>query len=185
MKKHSSLFKMLVLAVMLCVLSATGIIAITALADEGTNEMIEIKAAFDKSYLVEGTKEWTDNHVGKFQYTVYYDTAKGDTVAGYKGTPVVIYTVNHPNVVKAGTDSNVDIIKSMLDRGYVVIVADYLNTESDSETLARSSQEFRKYVILGDVMSFSGYAGGKEANECFVCPAGCNVLINGVFWEID
>ena len=32
---------------------------------------------------------------------------------------------------------------------------------------------------------FEMYLAGKTAKESFVCPAGCDVLLNAVFWEID
>ena len=184
-KKNTSLVKRALAAILLLAIFATGLVAVTAFAGSATDEMTDIKASFDAKYLVQSTAEFTDKYVGRFEYTVYYDTSKGTPTVGYETTtPIIIYTVNHPTAVKTGTDSNVSIIQSMLDRGYVVIVADYLNTSASTEMLASSTQEFRWAISLGQVLTFDSYAGAKPWNH-FVCPAGCNVLIDGVFWEID
>ena len=184
-KKNTSLVKRALAAILLLAIFATGLVAVTAFAGSATDEMTDIKASFDAKYLVQSTAEFTDKYVGRFEYTVYYDTSKGTPTVGYETTtPIIIYTVNHPTAVKTGTDSNVSIIKSMLDRGYVVIVADYLNTSASTEMLACSTQEFRWAITLGKILTFSSYAGAKPWNH-FVCPAGCNVLVDAVFWEID
>ena len=183
-KKSLSLVKRIAAGLLLCAILIAGIVAVTALADSATDEMIDIENAFSK-YRVQDTAVWTDTYVGNFEYTVYYDTAKGTPTVGYENTtPIILYTVNHPTAVKTGTDSNVSIISSMLERGYVVMVLDYLQTTASTEMLASSTQEFRQQISLGKVLSFGVYSGAKPWNH-FVCPAGCNVLVDAVFWEID
>ncbi len=184
-RRNFSLVRRILATVLLLAIFVTGLVAVNVFANSVTDEMTEIKAAFDESYLVQSTAEHTDKYVGKFEYTVYYDTAKGTTVPGYEGTPVILYTVNHPTAVKTGTDSNVNIITSMLERGYVVIVMDYLHTTKSTEMLASSTQTFRQQLSLGKILTFDGFSGGKAVWEHFVCPAGCNVILNAVFWEID
>ena len=61
-----------------------------------------------------------DGYIGiPYEVTVYYDyKGKGAAVPGYMtlgATPVVLYVVN-ANVERIGTDSDTDIIKSMIDR---------------------------------------------------------------------
>ena len=90
-------------------------------------EMDDVKNVFDAEYLVQDTKRIAnDGHVGALQYTVYYDKTKGDVVPEIHGTPIIAYAIN-TNTERTGTDSNEVIIKSMLDRGYGVVVLDYLN----------------------------------------------------------
>ena len=148
-------------------------------------EMVDIKAKFG-SYLVQDTvRVDNDGHVGAIQYTVYHDSAKGAIKTGYEGTPVVIYTINHENVKRVGTNSNEIIIKSMLERGYVVVVLDYLNNENaNATTLANSTQAFRADLINDKIITYSGFPEGNP-REVFVAPSGCNVLLNQVFWQID
>ena len=153
---------------------------------ETIGEMIDIKSAFSE-YLVQDTVRLeNDKYVGKTQYTVYYDTGKGFTKPGYEGTPVIIYTINHPNVERRGTDSNEVIIQSMLDRGYVVIVLDYLNNPKAIATVAEwTAQEFRTEVIEGRILKNTSVFPSGKYYETFIAPSGCNVLLNEVFWEID
>ena len=148
-------------------------------------EMVDIKADF-ASYLVQDTvRVEDDGHVGAIQYTVYHNSAKGTIKTGYEGTPVVIYTINHPSIKRVGNDSNKTIITSMLDRGYVVVVLDYLQSATaNATTLANSTQAFRANLINDKIITYSGFPDGNP-REVFVAPSGCNVLLNQVFWQID
>ncbi len=148
-------------------------------------EMVDIKSDF-AAYLVQDTvRVEDDGYVGAIQYTVYHNSAKGTIKTGYEGTPVVIYTINHPGITRVGTDSNKTIITSMLDRGYVVVVLDYLNNaDANSTTLANSTQAFRSNLINDKIITYSDFPDGNP-REVFVAPSGCNVLLNQVFWQID
>ena len=138
-----------------------------------------------KSYLVQDTQKKSDDYVGSVQYTAYYDTSKGEITSGYEGTPVVIYSVNHPGIERIGTDSNATIIQSMLDRGYVVVVLDYLeNNKAVSPAIDYSAQTFRTAVRKGQLLKTSVFPSG-ELHENFLAPSGYNVILNEVFWEID
>ena len=152
-------------------------------ASEFPDETADIKAEFDAEYLVQPTVGYTDDYVGSFEYTVYH--GGGEIKTGVEGTPVIVYTVNHPSAERVGTKSNTDIIRSMLDRGYVVVLLDYLNTSANTTALSYSTEVFRNSLINGEILTFGGYSGGKSAEECFVCPSGCDVLLNAVFFEID
>ncbi len=148
-------------------------------------EMVEIKEAF-ADYLVQDTARANDDHVGDYQYTVYYDTSKGDVKTSYFGTPVIVYTINHPAIERIGTDSNEKIIKSMLDNGYVVIVVDYLgNYDAVGYDLEISVQKFRTKVYNGDIFTNTEVFPSGKYRENFLVPSGYNVLLNQVFWELD
>lgn len=173
------------MAILILAISVTTVCILASDGIEVIGEMVDIKTAFaDK--LVQSTAKGRDSYVGEYQYTVYYDTAKGTVKTGYEGTPVVIYTINHPEIERVGTDDNETIISSMLDRGYVVIVLDYLNNKKAlSPDIETSAQNFRKNVIEGGILNVSSVLPSGKYYECFVAPSGCNVLLNQVFWEID
>ena len=179
----------ILLALVLLVTCFTVIMTSVSAADEieVVGAMSTIKAEFDENYLAQATVRADDKYVGKIQYTAYYDTAKGAIKTGYEGTPIIIYTINHPSIERIGTYSDVDIIKDMLGKGYVVIVLDYLNnTKAVSPAIDNSSQQFRVDLREGRVIKSSSiFPSSVGYHENFLAPAGYNVLINQVFWEID
>ncbi len=149
-------------------------------------EMIEIKEAF-ADYLVQNTAVGSDKYVGDYQYTVYYDTSNGAVKSGYDGTPVIIYTINS-GVERIGTDENTTIIQSMLNRGYVVIVLDYLkNSAAVSPALDLSAQQFRLDLVngYGTVLTNTDVFTSGSYREHHLVPSGYNVSLGNVFWEID
>ncbi len=178
-----------VLALLLCLtLLLISIGVVSAFAEDSIvtdGEMTDIKKEFE-SYLQQDTKRIeNDGYVGAIQYTVYYDKDKGAVVPGYEGTPVVVYTINHPGIERVGTDSNKDIIQSMLDRGYVVVILDYLNNYAAvSPAIDYSSQKFRTDLRNGKILTADIFPAGSY-DENFLAPSGYNVLLNQVFWEID
>ena len=164
---------------------------ITASANDGEIETVGEMAGEDgiyetfKPYLVQDTAKRADKYVGCVQYTVYYDTAKGEVTAGEHGTPVMIYTVNHPGVERIGTDSNETIIRSMLERGYVVVVLDYLeNAKAVTGLIEWSAQIFRYDLSEGKILDADIFPDGKYIENLAV-PSGYNVLFKEVFFEID
>ena len=167
MKKNKSFLKKLTftlisLSLLITVFTALAVSAETPIKTVG--ETVDIEKAFS-GYTVQETAAGSDEYVGDYQYTVYYDTKKGEVTSGYGGTPVVVYTVNHPSVKRIGTDSNEKIISSMLDRGYVVIVLDYLENEKASGSALENSTQlfmrqfcFRKDNLVTDTKVLpSGY----------------------------
>ena len=180
--KRLPIFVLLFATLLICCLA---IFATAATSIQTVGEMTSIKAAFDKDYLVQDTARMNDSYIGgAVQYTVYYDKNKGTIYPGVEGTPIIVYTINHP-IERIGTDTNETIIKSMLDRGYVVIVLDYLNNAAAvSPAIDNSSQAFRTAVRTGKILTNSIFPSG-EYSENFLAPSGCNVLLNQVFWEID
>ena len=109
--------------------------------------MKDIKSDSKLSACVIGeTQSYSDDgYIGiSYEVTVYYDFAThGKAKSGFMtlgATPVMMYVVN-TNVARIGTDSDVSIISSMLDRGYAVVVVDYLNDpKAKSPALEWSTQ---------------------------------------------
>ena len=185
-RKHSSKIVLLVLMLVLLIASLTVVLTSAADEIEVKGEMVAIKEAFDEKYLAQATVRADDEYVGKIQYTAYYDTSKGTIKTGYEGTPVIVYTINHPEIERIGTDSDVEIIQSMLDRGYVVIVLDYLNgSKAVDPEIAKSSQAFRTELRNGVILKASSIFPSGSYHENFLAPAGYNVSLFNVFWEID
>lgn len=173
--------------VVLALLVGTAIVVAGAESIQVVGEMTEIKEAF-ADYLVQGTVARSDKYVGDYQYTIYYDTSKGIIKTSYFGTPIIVYTINHPSIERIGTDSNETIIRSMLERGYVVIVMDFLNNENASgNSLELSVEQFRYDLLYGWGKVFTNKDVFPEGNyrENFLVPSGYNVLPHEVFWEID
>ena len=181
--KKLSLF---VIAISVLALLVGTVMVVTAEENgQQVDEMVEIKEAF-ADYLVQDTVSGSDTYVGNYQYTVYYDTSKGDVKTSYFGTPVIVYTVNHPAIERIGTDSNEEIIQYMLDEGYVVIVVDYLgNYDAFGYNLEISVQKFRYKVYNGDILTNTDVFPSGLYRENFLVPSGYNVLLNQVFWELD
>ena len=118
--------------------------------------------------------------------TVYYDyQAFGTTRAGTRGTNVILYVVNTLSE-RIGTDSDVEIITSMLHRGFAVVVADYHNQENTATTdldwsVIELIQNVKSGELFGDHEAFmQGYY-----HESFIVPAGHNISVGNVFYELD
>ncbi|MBR2650242.1 MAG: Ig-like domain-containing protein [Clostridia bacterium] len=183
--KNHFVIALIAICLIACIAACVAIVASAGNSIETVGEMVAISTDF-ADYLVQDTVRVSDDgYVGAVQYTVYYDTKCGDVKTGYEGTPVVVYTVNHPAVKRIGTDSNKEIISSMLERGYVVVVLDYLNSEKAvSPAIDNSSQAFRSDLRTGKILKADIFPSGTY-DENFLAPSGYNVLLNQVFWEID
>ncbi len=178
---------LLVVSILLLIVAAFAITISASESVETVGEMVDIEAKFS-AYRVQDTVRTSDDYVGDYQYTIYYDTSKGEVVTNYLGTPIVVYTVNHPAIERIGTDSNETIISSMLERGYVVVVLDYLNNyDVKGIALEYSAQQFRLDLVYGYGKVFTNTDVFSKGNyrENFLVPSGYNLLVNQVFWEID
>ena len=127
-----------------------------------------------------------DGYIGiPVKISVYYDSANGNAVPGFNGTPSILYVVG-TKAERIGTKTDAEIISSMLERGYIVTVADYLNNEKAiSPALDWSLQGIRTKLIAGDYFNSSYLPKTSKYSETFVVPAGYDVSLNNVFWEID
>ena len=158
--------------------------AVFAYADTPTDAMVAIEADEElMSHLVHTKKLSSEGYIGiPVELSVFYDTKNGTRNATPDfmvngGTPVAIYVVN-TKVERIGTDSDVDIIKSMLDRDFIVVVVDYLNHAKATETnLGWSTQELRRYINIGNHISEVACIPKGSYKESFVVPAGFNVSV--------
>lgn len=186
--KNERRTKMLILAlcVALCLAAAFAVVALAA--DTGESDAtVAIEAAFSASKVGDTKRVSNDGYIGiPVEITTYYDYAKhGAAKKDYNGTPLVIYVVN-TKVERIGAKTDVEIIKSMLDDGYIVAVLDYLNNaKAKSPDLDWSTQTIRKTIMgssyFGDTTKIP--SGTYYSN--YIVPAGYDVSIRNVFWEAD
>ena len=126
------IFKRFVLPLLLAML-LVGTVTVLAMAADGDagetlpDAMVDILADEELSAHKFGTYALeNDGYLGiPVDFTFYHD----DSFAvdnDYNGTVFIMYVVN-TRTERAGTDTDVAIIKSMLERGYIVAVADYHN----------------------------------------------------------
>ena len=85
-----------------------------------------IDGSFDKYKQGDTVSLENDGTIGiPVDLSVYY-SADEKSSPGYNGTAVILYVIN-TMAERTGTDSDDEIIRSMLERGYIVTVADYKN----------------------------------------------------------
>ena len=198
-KKRTTIVLLLLLAVIMTVTALTT----TIFAADGIEVIGEMAKDVDggagiaeafESYKIQDTAKTKDSWVGDMQYTVYFDRGEDNSrtvVPGYNQTKIIVYTIN-TGVERIGTHTNKSIIQSMLDRGYVVIVLDYLNPKNaNSTTLGTSGSQFvmdvqdgkyfDKTTDIGKVV----FAKSGTYHERYLVPSGYDILPDNVFWEID
>ena len=174
------------------IISLFALFSVFSLASEKTDAMIAIEADAEiMSHRVHTKTLDSDGYIGiPVELSVFYDTENGTRKATPDfmvngGTPVAMYVVN-TRAERVGTDSDVEIIKSLLDRDFIVVVVDYLNnSKAKSPNLDWSAQEIRRYINVGNHISEADCIPKGGYKESFVVPAGCNVSVNNVFWEAD
>ena len=141
--------KALLLAVcILALISAIGV-AIFAADSNAVDAMEEIEANLAEYKQGQTISVAKDGYIGiPVEVSVYH--AGGEIVTGkVDATPIAIYVVN-TNVERIGTDSDVNIITSMLERGYIVVIFDYLNNDkAKTPDLDWSVQKIRDKVTDG------------------------------------
>lgn len=127
-----------------------------------------------------------DGRIGiPVELSIFYDARKGPVTPGDGGTPIVLYVVNS-QAQRLGTASDSKILRGMVRRGYAIIVVDFKgNPKAVSPGLEYSVQAMRldalsgKYFHDEDIFPKASYA------ESFVVPAGHDLSIGNVYWEID
>ena len=182
-----TIFKRVLLPILL-IAAIVSTVTVLAMAendeDHLTDAMIEILADETLAAHKIGTYALAnDGYLGiPVDFTFYHD----DSFAvnnSYNGTALIMYVVN-TRTVRAGTDSDVEIIRSMLERGYVVAVADYHNhKKAVANDIEWSTQHVNRSLIAGSFFSSAPYKSGFK--ETFIVPAGHNVELGRVFWEFD
>ena len=188
---NKKISKKLILVLSL-ILALAAVFAVFAYASDETDAMVAIEADEElMSHLVHTKTLESDGYIGiPVELSVFYDTKVGTRKATPDfmvngGTPVAMYVVN-TNTERVGTDSDVDIIKSMLERDFIVVVLDYLNnSKTKPSAIDWSTQEIRRYIGVGNHISEASCIPKGSYKENFVVPAGFNVSVNNVFWEAD
>ena len=127
-----------------------------------------------------------DGYIGiPIDFTVFYDKKYGKICAGPNGTPIILYVIN-TNIERIGTASDSEIVSSMIERGFVVILIDYKNSErAVSPALDYSLQGLRQRIInqnKGDALSI--FEEGRYV-ENFVVPSGYDIELSNPFWAFD
>ena len=154
-----------------------------------TDAMQAILSSVELSVYKQGVtqKIANDGYIGiPVEVTVYYDYAThGAAKTGYWGTPVILYVVN-TMAERVGTKTDEQIILSMVERGYAVAVVDYLNSaKAVSPALEWSAQLLRSNLKSGTYFSDATVFPAGTYYENHVVPAGCDISLNNVYYEID
>ncbi|MBE6536571.1 MAG: hypothetical protein E7673_01320 [Ruminococcaceae bacterium] len=177
---------LILVTLLLLVCVAVGF-AVSAETEERTDAMTAIEAAFAEYKIGETKKAAKDDYVSEApEVTTYYDyNAHGVAVPDYKGTQLVLYVVN-TLTERIGTKTDVDIIRGMLDRGYIVAVVDYLNhKDAISPNVDWSTQIQRTNVLKGNYFTDNTYIPEGSYLDNYVVPAGYDVSLYLPFWETD
>ena len=184
MKKRNFMILVLVICMILAVVPM-GIVASAEQPRPDAMDAIEADAELSKYKVGTTTRIDDDGYIGiPLEVSVYYDTAK-PAKTGFNGTAIMIYVVN-TMVERIGTTSDTDIIKGMLDRGYAVVIFDYLNNEKAvSPDLDWSCQLVRQDVTVGaSLLPREVFESGNYPNS-YVLPAGYDILMEATFFELD
>lgn len=116
---------------------------------------------------------------------VFYDKSKGKIISGANGTPIIIYVINTA-VKRVGTATDCEIISSMLERGYAVLVLDYKNNVlAISPALDYSVQRIRNRIINQKKDDELFIFEEEEYLETFIVPAGYDVELSRPYWAFD
>ena len=189
-KITTRILTVLICAVLLTVIGVVIAIAATNGGSTGAQDAnTAIREAF-ASHKKGSTVEIEDDGTIGIPVSIdfYVDASVNPSVkTGTEGTPVIMYVIN-TNTVRTGTDSDVTIIRSMLDRGYVVAVYDFHNSVlATSLALENSLNVLRKNILNGAYVYSLGspFPTSGSYHHHYIVPAGYNVQLGDVFWEMD
>ncbi len=117
---------------------------------------------------------------------VYYDyVSNGAAKPELGGTFTIIYAIN-TNTKRIGTDNDISIIKSMLKRGYIVVVADYKNdSKSSTPTIDWSVHKIRERTQKMEFFKDTKVFPKGAYCENIAVPAGYDVSLKNKFWSVD
>ena len=144
-----------------------------------------IDGSFDKYKQGDTVSLENDGTIGiPVDLSVYY-SADEKSSPGYNGTAVILYVIN-TMAERTGTDSDDEIIRSMLERGYIVTVADYKNNiRAVSPQLDKSVQAIRNNLSAGKYFTDMDLITSGIYRETFIVPSGYNISLNNIYWEFD
>ena len=129
----------------------------------------------------------------------YYDENKTYTpnTIGVKGSVIIMYVMN-TNTERLGNKSDAELVQSFLDRGFFVLVLDYMdNPEACGTALDWSTQDIRCQVIGGNSFAAAGlyksgtFTDGKLVGEDPICsqayilPAGYDIAYDIPYFSYD
>ena len=115
--------------------------------------------------------------------TTYYDDSFGTPATGYRSTPLIIYTLGM-KAERVGTLSDEEIVSSMLRRGYIACVLDYLDDErACMPRLDFSMQKLRRRIFSSEF--FGELLPSGTYSNSFVVPSGYDVSLSHVYYEMD
>lgn len=142
--------------------------------DAGKNGIEEILTAFSDILINE---ESVDDAVISSSVQAYTFNSLD---AENSDNPVALYVINHGEE-RVGTDSDVSIIRDLLDE-YIVVVLDYQNAEKAVSPYLEESANNHKI----DIMKSGAYLSGISfnANETYLLPAGYRIVRNIEFFNI-
>ena len=187
--RRSRFIKMSLFLALTLLLTALSVVIGTANQEKGVDMMEAILADEVLNGYKQGetVKIANDGYIGiPVELTIYYD-ASNPTKSGnaVDATNLILYIVN-ARFERIGTDSDVDIIKSMIERGYIVTVLDYKNhNKAISPNLDFSIQLLRDKIYKGNYFTDRSVFMAGDYPNSFVVPSGYDVSPHHVFWEID
>ena len=129
----------------------------------------------------------------------YYDENKTYTpnTIGVKGSVIIMYVMN-TNTERLGNKSDAELVQSFLDRGFFVLVLDYMdNPKAAGTALDWSTQDIRCQVIGGNSFAAAGlytsgtFTDGKLVGEDPICsqayilPAGYDIAYDIPYFSYD
>ena len=118
------------------------------------------------------------------ELSTFYNTECGMAKCGTRGTPMVLYVIG-TNTPRVGTDSDTEIVSSMLERGYIVTVADFGdNAEATSPRIDWTINALVQKVKDAEHLEGDFFEAGHYHNT-YIVPSGHNLSIGNVFWQID
>lgn len=127
-----------------------------------------------------------DGYIGiPLKISVLFDSENCSVTPGYRKTPIIIY-VKGTNTERIGTESDEEIISRMIEKGYVVTVLDYMDSQlAACPALDYSVQAVRKRIIDGEFFADSPLFPKGKYSETIVVPAGYDVSYNNAYWAFD
>ena len=142
--------------------------------DAGKNGIDEILLAFSEHKV--GDSELEDGTVGTTVKSYTFNKLDANSSAN----PVAIYVIGHGEE-RVGTDSDVSIIRDLIEE-YVVVVLDYVGAENAVSPYLDESLHDIKLDIMQSGLFLDGVS--YNSNQTYLIPAGCRIVRNVEFFNI-
>ena len=147
---------------------------------------MEFIKAYGGKYLLAETLIENDGHIGiPVHASLLFCNDRFTVKKNSGGTPIMIYVVG-AQITRVGCGDDLEIINGMLDRGFAVVVLDYLgNEKAKRPALDWSVQKIRQKIISSELLLGSTAAFGEgKYPETLVIPSGYDVSYGNVFFEL-